>query len=230
MNLLYAREPVSAWSHAAWLLLSIPGAIWLWKLSRDDWNKRVGLMIFAASLSFCYMSSALYHGLRLSKNEIEDLNLIDHGGIYIFIAGSYTPIATTLVQGRWRRILLDVPWFFAATGCTLLILHGELDPIVNTVLYLVMGWGAILCLFELSRVLPARSLGWLVAGGVFYSVGAVVNLLKWPVILPGVFGAHDLFHFLVMAGTLAHFLFMIKVVVPYEKMSPRPNAFVQENT
>ena len=80
-----------------------------------------------------------------------------------------------------------------------------------------MGWGMCICYFELARSLSQRKLGLILLGGLFYSVGAVLNLARWPILAPGLFGAHELFHLFVMAGTLTHFLFMVRVVLPYER-------------
>ena len=85
---------------------------------------------------------------------------------------------------------------------------------VSTPVYLAMGWGALFCYFELAKTYSHSTLLPLPLGGVFYSIGAILNLMQWPVLLPGVFGAHELLHFLVIAGSSCHIFFMAKVVVP----------------
>jgi hypothetical protein len=85
---------------------------------------------------------------------------------------------------------------------------------LSTLNYLGMGWGALFCYFELSRKYSHRTLLPLPLGGVLYSIGAIVNLARWPVFLPGVFAAHELFHFFAIAGSACHVFFMIQVVVP----------------
>ena len=82
-------------------------------------------------------------------------------------------------------------------------------------MYLAMGWGAVLCYFEVARRLSHRNLLPVVVGGVLYSLGAVINLLHQPVLWPGVFQAHELFHIFVVAGSLAHYWFMLTVIAPY---------------
>ena len=88
-----------------------------------------------------------------------------------------------------------------------------------TCLYLGMGWGVVVCYFEIARVVSHRALLPIVAGGLSYSVGAVLNLLHWPVILPGTLGAHEVFHFFVLAGSMAHYRFILKVVAPFGRIS-----------
>ena len=78
-----------------------------------------------------------------------------------------------------------------------------------------MGWGAVICYAEIARVVSHRALVPVVVGGLSYSVGAVLNLLRWPALWPGTFGTHELFHLFVLAGSLAHYLFILKVVVPF---------------
>ena len=90
---------------------------------------------------------------------------------------------------------------------------------MTTGLYLGMGWGVVACYAELARVVSHRALRPLVAGGLSYSVGAVLNLLRWPVLWPGLFGAHELFHLFVLAGSLAHYRLMLRVVVPFGRGS-----------
>jgi hemolysin III len=134
----------------------------------------------------------------------------------MLIAGSYTPLAWNLLRGWWRLCTLAATWLAACAGTASVVAHGALRTPLATSLYLVMGWGAIFCYLEMARYLPHRRLRPLVLGGILYSVGALINVLGWPVIRPGVLGAHELFHLFVMAGSLCHFWFMITVVAAHQ--------------
>jgi hemolysin III len=217
LSILDFREPVSAWTHCAWMLLALPGTLFLWRLSRGDRLKQISLSIFGISLVCCYGASTLYHSVRLPQADIALCETLDQIGIYILIAGSYTPVAFTMLQGRWKWGSLALIWLLAAVGIVLRSVCWEIPPWLYTGLYLAMGWGAVFCYFELARAISHRALVPLVLGGVFYSIGALVNLLKWPVLWPYVIGAHELFHMLVMAGSLTHFGFMVQWVVPFER-------------
>ena len=92
-----------------------------------------------------------------------------------------------------------------------------MPPWASTLIYLAMGWGVVFCYRELARLLGHRTLLPLPVGGAFYSVGAIINLAGWPVLFPGILGAHDLFHFFVIAGSACHVLFMLRTVVPAEQ-------------
>ena len=214
MNVLPFREPVSAGTHLAWLLLSLPATAYLWRRSGGDRGKQVSLLVYGLSLAFCYGASTLFHSVCLPAAWIQQLNRLDHIGIYILIAGSYTPLAWSLLGGGRRWGVLAAAWLLAAAGAARILVWGLLPPLWSTLMYLAMGWGSIFCYVEIARERTHRAVRPLLTGGVLYSVGAVLNLLHWPVLWPGVVRAHELFHLFVMAGSVAHFRFMLTVVVP----------------
>jgi hemolysin III len=215
MALLSLRDPVSAWSHFTWLLLAVPATCVLWQRSRGDRAKQFSLLIFGLSLAVCYAGSTLFHGVRAPAREIDQFDRLDHIGIFVLIAGSYTPLAWNVLRGSWRWCTLAGTWLATAVGTALVLGCGVFPAAQSTWLYLIMGWAALACYFEVARALTHRRLRLLVLGGLLYSIGAVINLLQQPVLLPGVIGAHELFHLFVMGGSLAHFWFMLTVVAPY---------------
>ncbi len=216
------REPVSAWTHGSWLLLTLPGAYLLWLRGQGDRRKQLSLVIFALSLAFCFAASAFYHGRRGPSWELDALDRIDHIGIYVLIAGTYTPVAAVLLHGRLKGAILGLAWAIALLGGIESWFCGVLSPTTSTCIYLAMGWGALFCYFEMARTLSHRTLWPLLLGGILYSVGAVFHILRWPVLWPGVFQAHELFHVFVMAGSLAHFWFVLRVVAPYAEATRMP--------
>jgi len=216
MDLLDLREPVSALTHGAWMLLAPLATVWLWRQARGDRAKRLSLLVFGMSLLFCYSASMLYHGLTLPEDRLAIFERLDHVGIMVLIAGSYTPLAWNILKGRWRWGLLGLVWTATAATAVRLMVWGLLSRMASTTIYLGMGWLVLVCLAEITRHLPRLALRPLVAGGISYSVGAVLNLIDWPILWPGVFQAHELFHLFVMAGSLAHFWFMLRVVAPHE--------------
>ena len=234
MLLFQLREPINACSHGAGMLLALPVTWVLWKrclasydrgniasqtgLARYQRIKAICLVVFGVTLTVCYGTSAAFHGLRLSGEPLIRLQRLDHVGIYLLIAGTYTPVAWGLLRGPWLWGTLTAAWM-AAFVCGTRVLYGSLMPMwVSTLTYLLMGWGAIFCYYELARTHSHRELFLLPLGGLFYSIGAVLNLSHWPVLFPGIFAAHEVFHFFVIAGTTCHVLFMLGVVVP----SPEP--------
>jgi hemolysin III len=244
MYLLDPREPVNAWSHGAGMMLALPVTWLLWKRSREliacrcpllrecskvgRWCcathyqriKAVCLLIFGVSLIFCYGTSALFHGTRSVGESLIRFQRLDHIGIFLLIAGSYTPVAWALLTGAWWWGTLATVWTISAM-CATRVWCGGVFPIwLSTLIYLAMGWGSLFCYRELARTHTHRTLLPLPLGGLFYSVGALFNLLRWPVLSPGVFGAHELFHLFVIAGSACHVYFMIKVVIPARDPAP----------
>jgi hemolysin III len=219
-------EPVSTWSHCAGLLLALPGTAILWRRGAGDATKRLSLLVYGLTLAFCYSASSLFHGVRLPAAGIAALARLDGVGIFALIAGSYTPLAWCLMRGRWRRWTLTIVWGVAATATAWIATGRHFSPAWSTGLYLGMGWGVLACYSEIAAVVSHRALLPIVVGGLSYSLGAVLNLLRWPVLYPGIFGAHELFHLFVLAGSLAHYRFILKVVVPFapaaEVVSLRP--------
>jgi hemolysin III len=215
MNAFDFREPVSAWTHFAGLLLAVPGTLVLLRRSDGEPGKRLSLLVYGLSLILCYAASTLYHGVRVPADKLGAFARLDSVGILALIAGSYTPLAWNLMRGRWRAWTLFAVWGTALSAIAVIASGRRLPLPLGTCLYLVMGWGAVVCYARIAQVVSHRALRLVVLGGIFYSVGAVLNLLNWPVLWPRVFGAHELFHLFVMAGSLAHFWFILKVVVPF---------------
>jgi hemolysin III len=211
------REPFNAWSHAAWMLLAPPATLLLWHCSRGDRLKQLGLVVFGLCLTFCFAGSALYHGIRGPEEDIEWYAAVDAIGVHLLIAGTITPVALVLLSGRWRLGVLTLAWGLAALGIGLRLGAVPLSRAVSTSIYLGMGWGMLTCYAELVRVLSHRAVRPALVGGVLYSVGAVLNHLHWPVLWPGVFSAHEVWHLFVMGGSLGHFWLMLTVVVPFER-------------
>jgi hemolysin III len=215
MNAFDFREPFSAWTHFAGLMLAVPGTLILLGRSDGEPGKRLSLLVYGLSLIFCYAASTLYHGVRLPAEGLAAFIRMDSVGIFALIAGSYTPLAWNLMRGRWRAWTLIAVWGTAVTAIALIASGRHFSSAVGTCVYLGMGWGVVVFYARIARVVSHRALRLVVLGGLFYSVGAVLNLLHWPALWPGIFSVHDLFHLFVMAGSLAHFWFILKVVVPF---------------
>jgi hemolysin III len=215
MNWLTFREPVSAWTHFAWMVLAIPASWVLWRLARGNALKQIGVVVFGFTLAFCYAGSWLFHSVPAAL--VRPFHTMDHIGIYLLIAGTVTPIGLIVLRGWWRAGLLGGIWTFALVGIVLR-LTTRLPINVVTVVYLVMGWIGCATYFELARNLTHARLRGLWIGGLLYSIGAMINRFGWPVLAPGVFGAHEMFHLFVMAGSAAHYWFMLTAVLPFEAL------------
>lgn len=220
MELLIFREPFSAWSHLSWFFLTLPATAMLWRASTGDRPKQISLLIYGLSLAICFGASTLYHGVCLPQHQIDFCETIDFIGIYLLIAGSCTPIAFNILQGRWKWGMLSLAWGLALVGSLMRLLIPDVPQWLYYTIYLSMGWAMISCYFELTRILSPRTVRPLIQGCLVYTVGALINLLPRSSHWPSSFGPHELFHLFAMAGSLDHFWFMLKVVVPYERVEP----------
>jgi hemolysin III len=222
MEWLQFREPVSAWSHALGLVLTLPATFALVCRADGDRLKQLGFLIFGLTLATCYGGSTLYHSVHGAPARIAWYDALDHVGIYLLIAGSVTPVALAVLEGRWRWGILALAWALAACGITLRLSVRELPLTLTTALYMAMGWSVLTCYFELARALSPRAMRLALLGGLFYTVGALLNVLRWPVLWPGVVGPHEVFHLFVLAGSTAHVLFVLRVVAPYARPATVP--------
>ncbi|MBH48257.1 MAG: hemolysin D [Halobacteriovorax sp.] len=155
--------------------------------------------VFSLSMIFLYFSSANYHRTVDIKKRYR-LKVVDHCAIYVLIAGSYTPFAliTMIDQGGW--LLFAISWSFAAVGITLKLFFTGRFKVISTLMYVAMGWLIIFFVKPLIQSFSADGIFWLVMGGLSYTAGAVIYLIKK---IPF---NHAIFHVFVLAGSISIFL------------------------
>jgi hemolysin III len=217
MNWLDVREPVNACTHGFWMLCALPACVVLWLICGGDRLKQIGLLVFGLTLVACFGASALYHGACAPPAEIQTFRTLDYIGVFLLIAGTVTPAALIVLQGSWRWATLTVAWGLASLGITLRLAWTTTPQLLSTSLYIGMGWAVCLCYFELARALSHRAMRLVWLGGLLYTGGAVIDLVRWPNLAPGIFGTHELFHVCVMAASLCHFWFMVRYVAPFQR-------------
>jgi hemolysin III len=222
MDFLQFREPVNAWTHGLWMLLAVPAGLWLAWRSRRSPLKLVSGAVFSVCLVLCAAGSSLYHAVKLSPEQIAVCAKLDYIGIFLLIAGTFTPVVAVVLRGAWRWSTMAMIWALAAAGITLRLFAVPLPDEVSTAFYILMGWTALVPCVQLVRTVSARAVRWLWVGGVLYSLGAVFNEVNWPNFAPGVFGAHELHHVTCMLASVCHFAFMMRVVVPFDQDLPPP--------
>ena len=161
--------------------------------------------IFGSTLILMYTSSFLYHALKIPDKALLVFRRIDHIMIFMVIAGSYTPLCLVPLRGAWGWSLFGTVWGIAVAGIFLKIFFMGAPRWISTLIYLSMGWLCVVAIYPLVKTLTPMALFWMTAGGLFYSVGAVVYALKKPDPLPGVFGFHEIWHCFVIFGSASHF-------------------------
>ncbi len=162
----------------------------------------VGVSIFAATMAVLYLASTLYHAFPNSRAK-RVLRVIDHGAIFLLIAGTYTPFTLGILRGAWGWALFGTVWGLALAGILFKVVGGLRYPIASTVIYVAMGWLVVVAIQPLWQRMPQAGLMWLVAGGVAYTGGVAFYALK------RVRYSHFLWHRCVLTGTTCHFFAVI---------------------
>lgn len=203
------KDPISALTHLAGALLSVVGlaVLVIGAAKQATARHTVSFAIYGASLVLLYAASALYHSFPGPRSGVGVLRRLDHMMIYVLIAGTYTPLCLIALAGAWRWAVLIGAWVLAGAGILLTAWWFEAPRWLSTGLYVLMGWLSLVALGPLLRALPPAALGWLVGGGLFYTVGAAIYGAKRPN-LSRSFGFHEIFHLFVLAGSLSHFWLM----------------------
>lgn len=209
------KDPFSGFSHLAGALLSIAGLCLLVRYASENgtvWHI-VSFSIFGASLILLYTASSIYHLLVVSEKGTRILRKIDHMMIYVLIAGTYTPVCLIPLRGGWGWSLLISIWSIAMVGIILKVLWFNAPRWLYTFFYLLMGWLIVIAFIPLVRTMPMAAMLWLIAGGLLYTVGAIIYGTKWPKLKSKVFGFHEVFHIFVLYGSFCHFWMMFKYIL-----------------
>ena len=213
----HVKDPGSAITHFIGMLMAIFAAIPLLIKAAHEPGRiyLVSISVYAASLILLYAASTTYHTFNISKKVNTILKKIDHMMISVLIAGSYTPICLLVLGGRMGWILLAIVWGFAIAGILIKAFWVFCPKWVSSVLYIGMGWNCVLAFTQLLNSLSPAAFGWLLAGGIIYTVGGVIYALKLPIFNSKHknFGSHEIFHLFVMGGSLCHFVVMYAFVL-----------------
>ena len=172
----HVKDPGSAITHFIGMLMAIFAAIpLLIKAAREPGKIYfISIAVYVASLILLYAASTTYHTFNISKKVNTILKKIDHMMISVLIAGSYTPICLLVLGGRTGWILLAVVWGFAIAGILIKAFWVFCPKWVSSILYIGMGWTCVLAFTQLLNSLAPAAFGWLLAGGIIYTVGGIV--------------------------------------------------------
>src|SRR2546426_4680354 len=209
-----AKDPASCYSHFLGVVLSITGLVTLLVESRGDPGGVVGFSIYGASLILLYSASTIYHWQALPPRGEDILKRLDHVAIFVLIAGTYTPVCLVTLRGGWGWSVLGVVWGLALLGLVLKLFFQHLPRWPSTTLYVGMGWMAVVAIVPLVQNLPVSALMWLVTGGGLYTLRALGYAVKRADPLPQGLGFHEVFHLFMLAGSITHFVFMMRYVLP----------------
>jgi hemolysin III len=174
---------------------------------------RVAGAVYGVALCALFGGSALYHRWRWNPRWRPILRRIDHSTIFVFIAASYTPVCLLVLSGPIRWVVLVTVWLGALGGVALSVAWISAPRAVGCACYIALGWVAVIAFPQLSAALPPLPLALIAAGGVLYTVGAVIFAAQRPDPWPRVFGFHEIFHAFVILAAVAHFVALAGWVV-----------------
>jgi hemolysin III len=198
-------------AHAAWVAGLLAATL---MVLAPTGEARVAAGIYGIGLVALFTVSATYHRWAGDPRWKPWLRRMDHATIFVFIAASYTPVALLMLQPPMRTVVLVSVWVGAAAGVALSLAWISAPRLLSAIAYLAVGWVAVIALPELLERAGVAPLVLLIAGGALYTLGAVVYAIRRPNLWPRTFGFHEVFHALVIAAAVVHFIAMAGWVVP----------------
>ena len=204
---MYRGERFNSITHLVATVMALIGTAVAITLAAQHANARTitAVAIYGSMLVLLYLSSTLYHSLRGKAKQI--FRVFDHTSIYLLIAGTYTPFTLVTLRGRLGWWLFGIVWTLAAIGIAKdIFFHGRYRA-VSVVLYVLMGWLIVAAFAPLRQALPLVGIAWLLAGGVFYTAGIVFFAQSKRVSY-----MHGLWHLCVMAGSVCHYIAVLRYV------------------
>jgi len=208
------REPMNGFTHFIGIIFAVIATILLLDISLNPYKPYhlISFSVFGFGMILLYITSTLYHWLKLSEAGILKLRKADHIMIFIYIAATYTPVCIVALKGTLGWGLLISVWFVALVGVIIKIFWMSAPRWLSTFIYILMGWLAVIVIYPLVNAIQIGALIWLSIGGLFYTIGAVIYALKKPDPYPGILGFHEIFHLFVLLGTFSHFWMIYKYI------------------
>jgi hemolysin III len=199
------------WLHLVCFFLAVPAAVLVVALATSP-RGRVGAVVYGVGLVALFGVSGAYHRGHWSESKRRLMQKLDHGTIFVMIAGSYTPLCLLALRGWVAWAMLALSWSMAALGFVLAFTDTRATRVARGALYIVMGWASLVAAPQLLRNMSLAELTLIAVGGVLFTVGAIFLATRWPDPVPHIFGYHEVWHVLVVAAVVCHFVAIASVV------------------
>ncbi len=216
-SILGFEEPISSWTHLLAAVAFFCLTLYLLRPSGIGRKHSVSIIVFGFSCVFLFSMSGVYHLLAVGGTARYVLRILDHAGIYLLIAGSFTAIHGILFCGfmQWGVILFV--WIFAITGIMIgTIFFDSMPEFLSLISFLSFGWMGIFTGVMLWKNKGLAFIKYFLFGGFTYTIGAILEFLRTPVIIHGVIGPHEFFHVAVILGTTFHWMFVINSIKAFD--------------
>ncbi len=206
MTLGRMQNPVRGLLNAAAAVAALVGTVCLWSRADGDVSRQLAVAIFGVSLVALFTVSSLYHSVPWRDVWKQRMQRVDHSMIYVLVAGTYTPIAALALSGRSRSAILGAVWGIAVLGIAQKVWLPQLAQGISIALYTIQGWLGPFVATPLTHRLPWEPLALIALGGLLYTVGMLLFVMRRPRLWPRVFSYHEAFHVLVVAASSLHYV------------------------
>ncbi|MEZ4667088.1 MAG: hemolysin III family protein [Anaerolineae bacterium] len=198
------REPVNGFTHLFGAFAALAGMVWLLNIPQSDPAVTGSVIVYGLSMIVLYTSSAIYHLNDGSDYTQLWLQRLDHGAIYLLIAGCYTPVCISVIHGEWRWILLGLVWLLALAGIIYKMLFLIKPGMFSLIYYIIMACVGLVAPREVLAMIPALATALILISGLLFLTGAIIFGFEKPNLHPKI-GYHELWHLFVLAGSAFHF-------------------------
>ena len=212
-------EHINFFSHLAGSVAMLAGYILLLVKSAGSLEGIMLSTVYGLCALFIFISSTVYHGQKREEELDNPWRKLDHIAIFFMIAGTYTPICFAYLDMYWCWSIVGAQWLLVIIGLVYKLVYIQGPRWLSTLIYVLMGWMALIPLYQLIIAMPAPAFWMLLAGGIVYTAGGLIYALKKPNPSPGFFGFHEIFHLLILLGALLHYLVIYIAITGLVKLS-----------
>jgi hemolysin III len=200
-----SEELFNFYSHLIGMMVAIIGTVFLLYIASGSTSMVAVAAVYGFSVIFLLLASSLYHFFKTEDNELSFWRKMDRLAIFFMIAGSYTPVCYFFLDDDWRIPMISVQWGLVAFGMLSQIFFPRAPRMIYAAMFLMMGWLVVLPISQILENMSESQVSLLFSGGVAFSLGALFYAIKKPLLFPGIFSFHELFHVMVLIGAGCHY-------------------------
>lgn len=200
-----SQEAFNFYSHMAGMVAAAVGTLFLVMRAANTDSLLVPALIYGLSTVFLFLASSLYHAFKQQENEVSFWRRMDRFAIFVMIAGSYTPVCYLFLDEQWRVPMIALQWGLVGLGVFTQVFFPRAPRVLFTLIYMTMGWLLLLPIQQVLASMTATQQTLLFAGGAAFTTGAIFYATRKPLMLPGIFSFHELFHVMVLIGAGCHY-------------------------
>jgi len=204
-QMIKTQEAFNFYSHLAGAIAAIIGTVFLINVATGSASMIITALVYGLSVTFLFSASSLYHAFKKQENELSFWRKMDRLAIFFMIAGSYTPVCYFFLDDNWRLPMISIQWGLVAFGLCSQLFFPRAPRMIYALIFLVMGWLLVFPIQQILEVMTSEQVALLFAGGLAFTLGAIFYAIKKPLMLPGLFSFHELFHVMVLIGGGCHY-------------------------